>query len=98
MKIVFKITNDRRAEVENLIRTDEVINRQSITIRAAESLGISGLENCYIMIIEGSEQSIERAKDLLKEKAEIVQESQKILDKIKEEEDNAVCGFGSIFG
>lgn len=98
MKIVFKIPNDKRSEAENLVKADDLINRQSITIRAAESLGISGLENCYIMIIDGSEQAIEKAKEILKEKSEILVDSQKILDKIKEEEDNAVCGFGSIFG
>jgi len=98
MKIVFNISTDKRAEAENLVRADDVINRQSIIIRAAESLGISGLEKCYIMIIDGSEQAVQQAKELLKDKAEIIDDSRAIIEKIKEEEDNAVQGFGNIFG
>lgn len=99
MKIIFKLKNDARAAAENLVKADDLINRQSITLRSSESLGMADrLGSCYLMIIDGSEQAVEKAKELLKDSSEIIEDSRAIIDKIKEEEDVATEGFGNIFG
>ena len=99
MKVVFKIASGKRAEAENIVKSDDMISRQSITVRASESLGLSGkLGSCYVMIIDGSDEAVERAKELLKDMAEIIEDNQAVIDKIKEEEDAATEGFGNIFG
>jgi hypothetical protein len=56
-------------------------------------------EKCYYCLISGTEEQCERAKMLVKDKAELVdgEEKERIIQKIKAEEDAAAEGFGLIF-
>ena len=85
---VFVVPKEEKAKVHQRIREDDLISRQSLTFR---EIG----ENFYL-IVEGSEEAIERIeKEFGLERAE---DKEKILEEIKKEEESAMQGFGSIFG
>jgi len=62
MKIVWLVSDDKLNEVKDRLFKDELVNRQSITIRSARSLDFNKDGN-YIYI-NGSGESIEKAKEL----------------------------------
>lgn len=87
VKEVFVVPKDKKAEIQQRIKEDDLISRQSLTFR---EIG----ENFYL-IIEGSKEAIEKVgSEFGLEKAE---EAEEILKEIKEEEEKAMQGFGSIF-
>lgn len=97
MKVVF-FTKDK-AKVDEIVKKDDLISRQSLLWKSVESLGINDkFSGGYFLIIDGNENAVEKAKELLKDLAEIVENSEKILEKIKEEEEKAIEGFGNILG
>ena len=83
-----------------ILHTDDLISRQSLTTRDARSLDLEG-DNIYLKL-EGSQEALDRAADLVEEhelgKQLSEAESQPIYDKIKEEEETASEGMGMIFG
>lgn len=82
----------KRADFQDVV-DDDVVSRQSITEKVWEG-------EVYLMI-EGSERALDRASDLLKEKGILPLEEgegEKIYKKIKDEEEEAAVGMGSIFG
>jgi hypothetical protein len=77
---------------------DDIINRQSIVIRDANSLEMKGTVS-YLKV-EGSLEGLKRAEELAKElgmKKLPDKKTQKINAKIKEQEDSAATGMGMIF-
>ncbi len=96
---IFEIKKEKENEMDAL-KGDDLISRQSITIRDAKSLGMKG-ENIYIKI-DGSDEAIERAEEIVKEqslgKRLSKEDAQPIEKKIKEEEESASEGMGFIFG
>ena len=77
---------------------DDIVNRQSIVIRDANSLGIK--EPVSYLKVEGSVEGLKRAEELAKELGMTklkVKDAQKIDAKIKEQEDSAATGMGMIF-
>lgn len=99
MNIVFEIAPEKKSEAELMAKGDDIISRQSITIRSADSLGISGKTgNVYILIIDGSEIAIKRAREILKDMAKESDHADEIMEIVKADEDRAAEGFGSIFG
>ncbi len=77
---------------------DDVISRQSIVIREANSLEIKGAVS-YLKI-EGSAEGLKRAEELAKElglKKLPDKKAKKLDEKIKEQEDSAATGMGMIF-
>ena len=86
-KEVFVIPKDKKAEIQQKVKEDDLISRQSLTFR---EIG----ENFYL-VIEGSEEAIERLeKEFGLERAE---DKEKILEEIKKEEESAMQGFGNMF-
>ncbi len=86
-KEVFVIPKDKKAEIQQKVKEDDLISRQSLTFR---EIG----DNFYL-VIEGSEEAIERLeKEFGLERAE---DKEKILEEIKKEEESAMQGFGNIF-
>jgi len=83
-----------KPDFEDVVK-DDIISRQSIMEKNAwEGEGV------YLMI-EGSEEALKRAGDLLREKgvgALGEKEAEKIYKKIKSEEEDAAAGMGAIFG
>jgi len=96
MREVFEVSNDNKSKVEEIFKKDEEINRGSITIRNASSLDIN--EDCYFIILDTSEDRIKKAKELVKTLAKPYKNAKKVLEKIDEQENSAIEGFGNILG
>ncbi|MEA2053845.1 MAG: hypothetical protein U9O96_01820 [Candidatus Thermoplasmatota archaeon] len=96
---IFEIKKEKESGI-NLLKKDDLVSRQSITIRDAKSLDMKG-ESIYVKI-EGSSDAIKLADNIVKEnelgKKLSEKEAKPINDKIKEEEDSASEGMGFIFG
>ncbi len=83
---------------ENALRSDfDLAAKQSITVKDGKSL--LGKEGSFIYI-KGSSEGVERCKEILSKFIEQCPEEdlKKAKEKIKEENERAVCGFGNIFG
>ncbi|MEM5799046.1 MAG: hypothetical protein QXZ43_00015 [Candidatus Aenigmatarchaeota archaeon] len=94
MEILFKIKKNFES-IKQFILNDDSLSRASIIFKESSTLGEK--ENFYYMLFSGAEEQCNKAKDLLKDKAELVN-NQEIIKKIKEEQDKAAEGFGAIFG
>ncbi|PKK85619.1 MAG: hypothetical protein CVT48_04645 [Thermoplasmata archaeon HGW-Thermoplasmata-1] len=96
---IFRIEPSNAAKINDVLK-DELANRQSVLTRDAGSLGMDG--NALYFKVEGSEQGVERAAEILKENGGGVKmpesEAAAINRKIIEEEENAADGMGMIFG
>lgn len=95
MREVFEVSADNKSKAEELLKRDEEINRGSITLKAASSLDIDG---DYFIILDASEERVEKAKTLLKDIAKPYKHAKKVLDKLDEQENAAIEGFGNILG
>lgn len=93
MKQVFVVSAENKSRAERLIRADDLVSRQSISTKSAESLGFG---DGYFLVIEGSEEAIKRAEELLKELCKKPGNQKDIIKRIKEEEEKAIEGFGHI--
>ncbi len=90
------IKGEDKIKVENIIRKDDIISRQSIAIKSCVALGFK--EDGMFLIIDGAEDAIKKAKELLKDIASEYKEKESVLKKYDEEQDQAAEGFGFILG
>lgn len=84
----------------NEVFADDVVSRQSITTRDADTLGIR--DNCVFVLIEGSDVGVKRATEVFAtlkvgEPANS-HTTDLVRQKIKDEEDAAAGGMGMVFG
>jgi hypothetical protein len=95
---MFFVTKENYFKAKDAVMKDDIVSRQSIDFRENTSLGM-GKEGYYI-IINGSEESIKKAKDMLKDITKEVsgKEMEDVNKKIKEQEEASIQGFGRIFG
>jgi hypothetical protein len=96
MKIVYLVSNENKSKAEDLLKKDEVVNRGSITIRSTGSLEMK--EDGYFIVYDGSEEACKIADKLLKGIAEHYKNAAAVLEKIDEQENSAIEGFGNILG
>ena len=98
MNVVLKIKKQNLQKVKDLFLKDDVISRASIMFKEAKSLGLSGDD--YYCYISGVKEACDKAKNLIKDLGELVKkdEEKKIIDKIKQEEEADMTGYGSICG
>lgn len=98
VEIVLKIKKENLQKVKDVLLTDDTVSRASLTFKESKSLGLKGNE--YFCYISGLEEACNKAKKLTKKLAEITdkKDEEVIIKKIKEEEESAMSGFGSIFG
>jgi hypothetical protein len=96
MKEVFFVSGENRLSAENALRKDEAINRGSITVKEASTLGIN--KSGFYIIIDCSEDSIKKATELLKNMAEKAENKEDVLKKVEDQEDSAAQGLGNILG
>jgi hypothetical protein len=96
MELLIKIEKDTE-DVKKALLGDDTVGRSSILFREASSLGIK--EKCYYCLISGTEEQCNKAKKLVEDKAKLIEgeEKQKIIQKIRSEEEKAAEGFGAIF-
>jgi len=98
MEVVFKIEKRNLQKVKDVLLKDEIVSRASVMFKESKSLDLEG--NHYYCYISGLNEACDKAKELTKELAEIINEedAKKIIEKIKSEEETAMTGFGDIFG
>lgn len=97
MHVVFKVPVENKGKADQLLK-DDLVSRQSITIRDARALEIEGKET-YVLI-EGSEEALKKADELFKEVGKKLEgaDAEKILSIVKEREAEADGGMGLLFG
>ena len=105
MEIVLKIESKNYAKVKDILLTDDIVSRSSMIFKEGSIIGKEG----YYCYLSGTEDQCKKALELIKEKTEtgeIVElaekandkEKKELINKIKEEEDKAIEGFGNIIG
>lgn len=65
MREVWLVATDKRPKAEEVLKTDDLISRQSIFVRSAGTLGMD--DDGFFIIIDGSEQAIAKAAELMKD-------------------------------
>lgn len=95
--VIFEVKSAEAGKIQTMLQ-DDIVNRQSIVIRDANSLDIK--EPVSYLKVEGSPEGLKRAEVLAKELGMTklpVKKAKKIEEKIKEQEDSAATGMGMIF-
>jgi Mg/Co/Ni transporter MgtE len=95
--VIFEVKSTEAGKIQTMLQ-DDIVNRQSIVIRDANSLEIK--EAVSYLKVEGSAEGLKRAEELAKElgmKKLPDKKAKKIDKKIKEQEDSAATGMGMIF-
>lgn len=93
---LFFVERSNYQKAKNLVEVDDILSRQSFSFKEASSLGSD--RDGFFLKISGTEESIKKAKEVLKDLAEIVEDKEQILKTIEEQENQADEGFGSLFG
>ncbi|MGA1821236.1 MAG: hypothetical protein ACMUIG_01760 [Thermoplasmatota archaeon] len=76
---------------------DDLVSRQTIAVREASGLGMEG-DDTYVLI-EGSDQSLKKAVELLGDDGStVVEGKEEIYTRIKKAEDEVAEGLGLMFG
>jgi len=96
MKEIFLVSNENKAKADEAVKKDDLVSRSSIITRSAASLGIE--KDGYFIIIDGSEEAIKKAEELLKDLAKKYEKKEEVEEKMKNQEDSAIEGFGNILG
>ncbi|MFQ6127427.1 MAG: hypothetical protein ACE5QW_00760 [Thermoplasmata archaeon] len=97
MYVVFNINKEKTGKMNEALK-DDLVSRQSISIREAKVLG-EDMEGT-LLLVEGTEEAIERAKEIFQDIGEsLPQDKSKVIyDKFKAEEDTVADGVGFLFG
>jgi hypothetical protein len=97
MYIVFEVPKEKARQADKALK-DNIVSRQSIVVRDARTLDVD--KDAQFVMIEGSEEGIEKAKELFKEIGSILPdaEGKGVYDKIKDQDDAAASGVGMLFG
>ena len=96
MEIVLHFKSENYAKGKEILLTDDVVGRASMTFKEGSIVGKDG----YYCYLTGTDEQCKRALELVKDLAEEVKDDIKsqLIKKIKEEEEKAIEGFGSILG
>lgn len=104
MEIVLKIESKNYQKVKDILLRDDTVSRSSVTFKEGSIIDKEG----YYCYLSGTEEQCKKALELVREKneetGEIVElakeatskEKKELINKIKEEEDRAIEGFGGI--
>ncbi len=96
MYAVFEVESEKFDLIQDAL-SDELISRQTTSIRDGKSLGMK--ENYNYFMIEGSEEAIERAVELFKEEGvEKAEDAEEVKKAIEKEDEAAAHGMGTVFG
>ncbi|MBI2971270.1 MAG: hypothetical protein HYY37_02515 [Candidatus Aenigmarchaeota archaeon] len=96
MQEVFLVSGDNKNAAEDALRKDDVVGRQSIIVKAAHALDMK--EDGYFIIIDGSDEALKKAEELLKNIARKYEHKDVVMAKLKEQEEAAIEGLGDILG
>jgi hypothetical protein len=94
--VVIGVKKENMSKVNEVLK-DDLTSRQSITARDASALDLK--LDLHLVLIEGTDKGVERAKEVFKGVGEPLAEkdAKQAYDKIKEEEEKASAGVGMIF-
>jgi hypothetical protein len=94
--ILFEVPNDRRSQLDEILR-DDVIARQSHKLRDAATLG--GRSGTLLVQIEGSPEAVSKAERMLKEIGTPLpaSEAEALRARLQEEDEAASAGMGLFF-
>lgn len=96
MELVLQVESKNMSKLKEVLNKDDSVSRASITFREGSMIGKEG----YFCLIQGTDdqckKAIELSKDLAKEADK--KDAQNLIAKIREEEEKASAGMGSIFG
>ena len=92
--VIVRLKSDEKA-LEKSLLSEDIITRQSISIREGEALGKEG--GVEYILVEGSEEAVMRVKEIAPNNILEGKEAEEIYNKIKAEEENAVSGMGFVF-
>jgi len=94
---VFSVDKSQASKINKILK-DDLVSRQSISVRDASALNIE--KDVRYVLIEGTDEAIKKAEELFKEagKREDEGEAKNIYNKIKSEESDVAQGVGLIFG
>ena len=94
--VVFKVPKDKNLVIAK-VTSDDIVSRQSISSRDGSAIGMD--EEWKYVVVEGSDDALQRAKELFgQESISEAENGEEIYKKIKEEEENAAGGMGMLFG
>lgn len=93
---IFDVPNDRRAQLDEVLR-DEVVARQSHKLRDAATLG--GPAGHLFIQIDGSAEAVAKAETLLKDIGTKLpaKEGEALRTRLQEEDEAASVGMGLFF-
>ncbi len=96
MEIVLKFESKNLQKVKDVLLKDDSVSRASMTFKDASFVNEKG----YYCYISGTDEQCKKAMELSKELTKEIsgEEKQKVILKIKEEENKAIEGMGGIFG
>jgi len=95
--VIFEVKSEDSGKINTILK-DDLVSRQSITSRDANSLEIKG-DDTYLKI-EGSEEGLKKAEQIAKElgfKKLNKKKAKEVDEKIKAQDDSAASGMGMIF-
>ena len=94
--IIFEVPNDRRTQLDEVLRED-VIARQSHKLRDAATLG--GRSGHLLVQIEGSTEAVSKAEGMLKDIGTKLptKEAEALRARLQEEDEAASAGMGLFF-
>ena len=95
--VVFSVEKSQASKINKILK-DDLVSRQSISVRDASALNIN--KDVRYVVIEGTDEALKKADELFSEvgKKENEEEAKNIYNKIKSEEGNVAQGVGLIFG
>lgn len=95
MELVLFVEKDKGDKLERLLRGDEEVSKANILFHDSSPLGKEGF---YVRIL-GTEEQCEKARELSKDIAEVVEgeEKERVLELLKDEDYKMLSGFSGIF-
>ena len=97
LEVIYEIEKSNLQKVKDNLLKDDIVGRASVLFKDGSILG---LENKYYCYISGIEEACKKSEELMKNLGKKLDEKKKehIIQKIKEEEYQAIQSFGGIFG
>jgi len=96
VELVLHAESKNASKVKDTLSADPVVSLASLIFKDGPSLGKTG----FYVYISGLDSQCHKAMELVKDLVKVVEgkERDQIIHAIKEEQNKAVEGFGSIFG
>jgi poly(A) polymerase Pap1 len=93
MEILLQIETENYSKVRELLLKDDLVSRASLTFKEAKAFDKEG----YLCYIVGTEDQCKKALEITQKLAKEIKNKEEIINKIKEEDKEAIEGFGGIF-